>query len=473
MQTNRVIVFAEIEMKSSLHLGSGEGSSPFTDQPIFRSVSGDVVLPGSSLAGAFAENLSDKARKEWMGIAAEGKYSRSSSLIMNDALLLREQRQALNWPVEIRSRVSLEKNTLSALPRHLFNMETVPPGAVFCFSCRCDLHDNDVSDFLGKMKSFLSAGGELGGARNSGLGEWKCNKWAHRCLTMTDPGDLAEWLIGWHGYDWQGDWKSLDSKVQLGEFGQTPEDGWKLRLKVEIKDGLHLSAGTSGLPVKGAPDLVQATRLRLKRNGNFSEEEEYADYGTSVKGRIRAAMELLLRTYLDRAGLKRDRIFRLVPANPTESSESIMLDRFFGSKKNKGYWKVNEDSWHDAEMAEPQDHIKLCEFTQRVIDGAKFNFGPLSSGEMMITLTLDDKRDGAAPWQKALLYGAARLLATDIIPFGGHASRGYLGARISLVESESDELGVDYKKTIDSLCEKLLKELTTAGANSGKEVQNG
>ena len=70
---------------------------------------------------------------------------------------------------------------------------------------------------------------------------------------------------------------------------------------------------------------------------------------------------------------------------------------------------------------------------------------------MKFSLTLDETRRKAAKWHKALIFGAARLLEADILPFGGHASRGYLGARVR-IQSDCSMLEKEYKTAMKSLC---------------------
>ncbi len=481
MKTHRVLIFAQLEMKSPLHLGSGEADDPFSDQPVFRSVRGDVVLPGSTMAGAFAAGLDDALRSKWLGIEEEGRDSRASSLIVDDAMPPPAQKKPLRWPVEIRSLVSLDRATLSALPDHHFTREVVPVGTLFSFFCRCDVDDADEAKaFRGAMRDFLANGGSVGGNRNSGLGRWACLMWGHRTLDMTRRADLLAWLTDFHGLEWQEIWDDLASmQVTVEEFaGPPPGSGWHIKLRVEIKEGLHLSAGTGGLPVKQMPDLRQAKRMRLGRDGKLSEEGELVDYGTALKGRFRTAMELLLRTWLVRVKKqKNDKVMDLVPVNPTKKHGHETLQRFFGHNKGKGGWLVTEAAWRDAEVM-PQDHIRLDEFTQHVVVGAKFDFAPLHKGETEFSVSLHE--DGVAEdelrWRRALLYGAAKLLSANVLPWGGHASRGYLGARVSIVDEDGirpEHVRADISRLLDRLCEQEEPEAGTAPASAARENQDG
>jgi len=482
MKNHRILIFAEIELTSPLHLGSGEADSPFSDQPVFRSVGGDVVLPGSSLAGAFAALLTDETtRFDWLGIAAQGADSQASSMIVDDALPLPAQREALRWPVEIRSLVSLDRETLSALQDHHFNMEVVPVGTTFAFFCRCDVEGLEEKEkFLAAMRDFLSRSGSFGGKSNSGLGLWRCGKWGYQSLDLTRTFDLRSWLMDFHGLEWQGDWEELQNhQVPVEELASPPVNDWRLELHVKIEDGLHLSSGTSGLPVKNMPDLVQAKRMRIAKNGKLDQAGEWIDYGTALKGRFRTAMEMLLRTLLDRhTKLPRQDVLKLVPSDPSKKPGHEKLAGFFGHTGRKGAWKVTEEAWRGAGVCR-QDHIRLDEFTQHVMEGAKFDFAPLDRGEMRFAVCCDEHETTPeeSRWRKALLYGAALLLAQNVLPWGGHASRGYLGATLSICDEETvrpENFREDITALLKALCAGKKQAATEDAATKEEmEKQNG
>ena len=242
------------------------------------------------------------------------------------------------------------------------------------------------------------------------------------------------WLIQGHGFTWDGEWNSLHAlgfqAVTVSPLPGAPR--WCLVLKVEIKDGLHLSAGSSGLPRQNEADLCQAERVTISAQGAMG--REYVDYGSAIRGRLRSAMEMLLRTYLLRfKHLGQEEVLALVPPDPNKTSSWPALRDFFGYKEKrrgkKGAWQVEERPWGNPPVTlTREDHIRLDEFTQQVIRTAKFVFSPLNQGTSKVIVSLPA---AAPPWQKTLLSFAAELLSLNLLPWGGYASRGYLGAKLA------------------------------------------
>lgn len=472
-RNHRLLCFSILEMESPLRLGSGTQDDPFSDQPVLRDVRNIPFIPGGTLAGAFAATLRDtETKKEWLGTPADPETP-PSSLIMDDAKPLPAQEKLFTWPVEIRDSVTLLRHNLNAKQEHHFQGEVVPVGTCFCFFCRYDFSLKEgMEKFKNKMRSFLFSGGHLGGKKNAGGGTWRANQIEWRHLDLTDKEDLKTWLVKFHGLEWQGDWAKLKSLKLTKET--RPDDyplskHWQLVMKVKIDSGLHMSAGASGLPEKGQPDLTQAVRQKMVKNGEgtYSLQSEFVDYGTAVKGRIRTAMELLLRTYLAKSNSKLDSesIKQIVPKDPTNQSSSNEVANFFGHKKKAGSWSVEEVPWEDApvilnedntEPTSSEHHIKISEFTQQVIRKAKFDFAPLKRGESEVCVSLPDD---AKKWQKVLVSYAGRLIALNVLPWGGHASRGYMGSELEIVEDRSDT--PTDSASIKNFINHLIKEATT------------
>ncbi len=446
----RTLVFSLIELTSPLHIGGGTYTA-YTYQPVIRDSRDIPFIPGGTLSGSFASSLDEKAKKAWLALPQDNDTP-PSPLIFNDAYPIPKQSVALYYPVEVRDQVTLSRDSLTAKEDHHFNMEVLPIGAVFCFFCRIDLEDNEsTKEFLEKISQFLASGDALGGKVRAGSGCWVAKSWTNKTFDMTSPDDLVLWLNKGHGFHWNGNWKILKDNFNVEPEPLTPisQGSWQMELKIVIEKGPHLMAGSSGLPKKDSPDLNQAQRAKIDRNGEL--DSEPVDYGTAVKGRLRTAMEMLLRTYL-RAFCKVDatKTKELVPIDPTEKPGWEDLADFFGYTGKKGLWSVKESPWRGAIEYNAEDHIRLDEFTQHVMKHAKFDFFPLTGGETRVSVCLSRE---AGDWQKELISHAGDLLALNILPWGGHGSRGYIGARIE-------------KASCDSFCpgglKALFKQDTTA-----------
>lgn len=426
----RTICFFIAEMVSPGHVGSGRKDDPFSDCPILRTQAGIPFIPGGSWAGIFCQSLPSKLCSKWMGQEDPPKPSR---VIWNDALPVSGQRETLLHPVDTHTSVTILRRSLTAKPDHLFSSETLPIGTQFPVSCRMDAESEEESNaFIHHLKQFLRTAPRIGGKVNAGLGRWKTDALYVVTLNLKEPGNLALWMKEGHGFCWSGKenelrevFKEAVSEIQLAPDSDTTE--WSMTLKATIQ-GLHMVAGSSGLPVKDAPDTRQAERQRIDGEGKLT--TEFVDFGTSVKGQVRTIMEMLLRTHLKRLGKNNDIILRIVPQDPApkndkELSSCSEIKDFLGHKGHRGGFRAEEMVWRDADTSD-EDHIQLCEFTQQVIDGAKFQFAPLCKGSSELVVSLPGNAPG---WQKELVAQAGKLLSLNLLPFGGHASRGYLGCK--------------------------------------------
>ena len=449
---HRLYCFSVLKLNSPLHVGSGETRDPFSDQPVLRDVQGIPFIPGGTIAGAFGARLSPKQRARWM----EGRLDKydankhyPSNMVLDDAYPLPNQRGVLSWPVEIRSANTLVRDTLTAKKDHFFQSEVIPVGCKFCFSCRCDFVDIvEMAAFKEALRLFLSTEPALGSKQNAGQGRLTVEEIGWKELDFSCKHHLKEWLVSGHGYQWNGNWKGLEGYFNISREKLAPRsfEKWRMTLGLEIENGLHLSSGSTGLPEKEKPDQTQAQRTVMDDQGNIS--LEYVDYGATIKGRLRTVMEMLLRTYLNKNDVAPSTCCNLVSADPAPEEkwgdQWPELADFFGYGKGKtggkkGAWQVEEAPWNtgndEGETNDPlfpQDHIRLCEITQQVIGGAKFDFAPLSRGASEVVVSLHNPLE----WQKSLVYYAGKLLVLNVLPWGGCASRGYLGATVRSMRIE-------------------------------------
>lgn len=473
MRRHRVLIHALLNMDSPSHIGSGRDDDSFTDQPVIRSLAGFPFLPGGSLAGNLFDTmeLNEAQRRDWFGQTIEKEDKpKSSRLIVDDAFPVLAQRKKLSKPVELRSLNALLRDSLTVRRGASFNMEVLPRGTLFCFGCRCDLDsESDVQSLIGQIRSFLAKGGQIGGKETSGLGCWTSQNMWSRTLDMHKEKDLISWLENLHGLDWQGDEEELRRSGFTCEHlkPSASDDGWSIRLSVTLNKGLHLSSGSSGMPKKGEADLQQARQLQIDQNGQFTKTE--LDFGSTVKGRLRSAMEFLLRTYLIKfTACTSSAATNIIPLDPSSISPVEDINTFFGFANDqtrtggKSGWKVKEAPWQNSRQRS-EDHIRLSEFTQSVMQGAKFDFHPISHGEAVLHVTIPNP-SAAEDWQKVLLYRAAELLALNVLPWGGHASRGYLGTQIRIEDHDElpDSPEEKLRLTVTNIAEEYMAKPSAA-----------
>ncbi|OQB35172.1 MAG: hypothetical protein BWY09_02409 [Candidatus Hydrogenedentes bacterium ADurb.Bin179] len=430
----RVVLCAPLTFEAPWRSGAAEPSA-HTDMPVRRESRGLPFLSGSELASAFARS-SSSLPPTWLGKDAGGEPV-PAAIFFNDALPLPAQQPALQHILEVRERVVIQRDTAATMTDGHFNMEVLPAGAVFCFSCRGNAKDEAEADAMVRaLEAFLARGGHLGGQTNNGLGKWRATHGTHRFFNLDTKGGLSDWLLNGSGLNWQGD-PDVFGRDRWIALPERDSGEWKLHMRIAIDKGLHITGGRKGMPVSGDPDDAQATRKRIDEKGNLSEEP--VDAASAVKGRFRSAMEMLLRSHLiNEEGLDPDRVCReLLPCDPREKAGIKALADFFGhaqERKREGgcaaQWGVEEQPWHAA-SSRRMEHNRLDHFTQHVLDQALFTFGPLSGGETCVTVVLPED---ALPWQRQLVLHAAELLKLELLPWSGRGARGYIGISVKDIQ---------------------------------------
>ncbi|OQB41344.1 MAG: hypothetical protein BWY09_00604 [Candidatus Hydrogenedentes bacterium ADurb.Bin179] len=134
----RVLFCAPLTFEAPWRSGAAEPSA-HTDMPVRRDSRGLPFLSGSELASAFVRS-DPSLDPSWRGEDAEGKPM-PAALFFNDALPLPAQQPTLAHLLEIRERVVIRRDTAATMTDGHFNMEVLPAGVVFCFSCRGNARD--------------------------------------------------------------------------------------------------------------------------------------------------------------------------------------------------------------------------------------------------------------------------------------------------------------------------------------------
>ena len=463
----RISIFSELEMTTSYHIGGGVESFA-SDAPVLRDSRGLPFISGGALASAFSKSCSDALlSREWLGIPLnsntdDGKVSR---VIFNDALPLHKQRQSLSVVTEVRRRNSVNRETNSCQDDMLFDVEVIPAGAVMLFSCRFDAKNQEegkqFKEYIGR---YLSGGGSLGGKSRIGLGKWQASKWACYEYDLCTREGLKDWFLNGRNCNWHGSTEILQkinnnlSPITVDK--PTKDNYWTIDCVVVI-DGLHMSSGSTGLPIHGEPDQVQATRKKIDTSGTLS--DEYIDYGSTILGRLRSTMEFLLRTHLKSRGVANEQVLKAVPVDNSKSSIDDLAD-FFGyiSKEIQsfgkcGEWCVGESKWEDPNTRE-ESHIRVDQYQQHPMDGALFTYEPLIAGTSTIRISLPTND---CQWKRDLIRHAVTFMAMEVIPIAGKGSRGYLGAKIvSVSDNDSGNL------LLNATCRKSLKEIVADWARN-------
>jgi len=443
----RVCLFSLIENLEPLHIGSGS-ESLLTDSPVLRNSRSLPFISANALASIMKtlliRDFPELKGRNWLG---SDDAEKPSLIIIDDAVIHEAIAPRFLEPFEVRDSVTIIRDSQSAKPDHQFDKEVIPPGALFPFFCRIDVADQtEFDEYKQFLADFLHREYIIGGKGNSGLGKIHFTSSFVRAFDLSQMQDLLLWMTKGHAYQCMGDGEVLKRDIEAENFAHDrapSHSSWTMRMKIAIDGGLHMSGGSKGLPEKGEPDDSQVQRSIFNTSKEL--QKEYADFGTSMRGRFRSAMEKVLRTLIIQKTMEKDKrtlsdsIAKsryTVPYDPTQKSRVDEISAFFGyTEKDDGYaspWRVSEHSWQNGTTVDTQeDHIRLSEFTQHVMEGAKFAFAPLCAGTTELSVTLSP---GGVEWQKELISITGDLLCLNVLPWGGKSSRGYLGSRF--VEKE-------------------------------------
>lgn len=149
--------------RSPLAIASGDAGST-TDQACARDGLGQLIIPGSALAGILRPAFEDSSA--WGGLAL------ASLLYVEDAVAVRSPR------VEVRDGVAIDRRSGTAAEHLLYSREVVPVGTAFALTLRVEAVDrpngaltkDDAKGWLTTIARDLARGRELGARTTAGLG---------------------------------------------------------------------------------------------------------------------------------------------------------------------------------------------------------------------------------------------------------------------------------------------------------------
>lgn len=294
----RIVFEGMLETVTPLHIGSGR-EGLLSDAMLARDGQGNLVIPGSSLAGPIRVYLERYFSQPDQGESAENNrrsllgFQRSdegqaSRLIVEDSL------PAGELTTEVRDSVGIGRASSAAVDQLKFDREILPAGVAFPLRLQWDCRDEEqrsrFNEAIGSLVAALADEGiRFGACVTRGLGRvrLKGNHQTRSFALRTTRG-----MIDWLGY-LAGAGKTNDSLIQLPDsnFCEPPS----LDLEIEFEP-------VGPLMVKAAIDGAGADMLPLitSRHGGTGAPPRVLPVipGTSIRGALRSDAERLLRTLL-------------------------------------------------------------------------------------------------------------------------------------------------------------------------------
>ncbi|HHU32616.1 MAG TPA: hypothetical protein GXZ50_08160 [Clostridia bacterium] len=330
------IIIGKLKTLTGLHIGSGEVAE-VTDALVCRNIDGDLIIPGTSLAGALRALATRLA--PYLGckrcITLEGvvglhgvcncpvcslfgvinpggneNEGNSSKIWFYDAVLEGDIKTVIRDGVGI----DRETKTASRATRAKYDFEVVPKDTVFSF--RFELHDElskeekEILTFV--LTEWQKGRGYLGGNKARGLGNIELTELKAYRLNLSEQENLMSflqnddllaaaseednWLIPGTGYN-----AKLDKAIERGEY--------LYNSFVQLDFVLKFTGGF----------VVNDALVGIQAGFDFSPRMENGKFvfpGSSIRGVLRSHAEKIARTIATLYSTKDDFLNKCPACNP-------------------------------------------------------------------------------------------------------------------------------------------------------------
>ncbi len=196
--------------KTPFMIGSGESEG--SDVDILRNKSGEVFIPGTSLAGVCRDYLEDIGTETkyvfGYGATRESSDEKESSIIFYDAF----SRDKVY--TSVRDAVRLERKV--SKPGCKFDFEIAESKSTFDFRIEINYHDPDIERKICEaiVSGFKKEGIRIGAKTTRGFGVFELDNVKHLYLNLSDKKDMERYInFSWK--DVKEDFKFKDNESEL------------------------------------------------------------------------------------------------------------------------------------------------------------------------------------------------------------------------------------------------------------------
>ncbi|MCB9609679.1 MAG: hypothetical protein H6716_24010 [Polyangiaceae bacterium] len=439
----------DLELVTPLKLSSGD-EADLADSALRRNGNGSLVVPGTSIAGAFRAYVETIANGSCGGVAGSpgratknlpacacdvcrlfGDVNPGSSPDAHASRVTFQDAVVVGGRVRVVDGVAIERRRRAPSERRKFDFEEVEPGARICVEVRgAGLIEREVNLIRAAFRALGSGAMPLGGRVAQGCGRFfaKADVAVRRRDTST-PEHLIAALLN----DVSSDdaWPEQGSGVRDSDMA-APEL-WSMTFELHSPDG--------GTFLVADPREAVATGFDRAPRGGVEAVELPA---SSFRGALRAASERILRTLdpetacdptvregccaaKERESRKRDAP-RKSDAPPPERCLACQV---FGNEE-WGSWlrvdvrrKVSDAEQQSPATGKPFDHVAIDRFTGGARKGLKFDALVSRSPKFDVTLTAPTLPEGDRAWVSGLLALAVRDLHDGRWQLGHGSARGH------------------------------------------------
>lgn len=349
------IISGRLKTLSGLHIGSGAFSET-TDAPINRNIDGEIVIPGTALAGslralatrlaphivgkrciAFDENTSAESCDclvcglfGSINTAGSSDQGSASKIWFRDAVFEGEY----GLKISIRDGVGIDRETGSSAraARAKYDYEVIPKGSKFSFQLVFEdvLGPEEENVLACVLQEWCAGRGYLGGNKARGLGNIKLEDIKLFAVNLSDKDRLMKYLK-----------ESNPIKAAVKEENWLSSKLGSIKSRVGEKDDvLYNSFVQIDFTLKFTGGLVINDQLKAVQSGfDFCPKMEHDTFmipGSSLRGALRSHAEKIARTMVTLNSKIDEEFLKKCPAcNPFANQDNALTSCSSLFRENK------------------------------------------------------------------------------------------------------------------------------------------
>jgi len=426
----------DFDLVTPLRLSSGE-EADLADSAVRRSGKGTLLVPGTSLAGAFrahvervagascqlATGLPSRSEGDQPACACAvcklfgdvrpgaDREARASRLVFRDAVVQCGE-------VRVVDGVAIERGRRAATERRKFDFEEVAPGARLCVEVRgAGLQVEELAWVGSAFRALGSGEMPLGGRVAQGFGRLSTRELSVRWRDTSSPEHLIAAVL-------KDDAADTAWPEEIDPFPGSDDGGpsaWSVSLR--------LAPPAGGTFLIADPSEAVATGFdRAPRGGARSPELP----ASSFRGALRSAAERILRTLDAKAACdptdgasscaarERDAKKRRVPL-----PERCLACRVFGNEEWGSWLRLDVRQTEARGQGQPFDHVAIDRFTGGAREGLKFDALSANGTSFEMRLSAPELPHADRPWVSGLLALAIQDLHDGRWQVGHGSARGH------------------------------------------------
>jgi len=417
--------------KTSLRIGSGETTDAYKDvlkndenqaikvDAVVLDVTGQPYIPATALKGNLRAWLKNRSGDESLLTALFGSETQEQEVIGGkvnffDATLSQPLENPAfppsYWSAKRQANVvvgvTIDRDTRTAMEKHLFHREVVPPNTTFSVHMTAQgLEKQEVALLLAGLEGFndVQAPVTIGSdtAQNQGKFAWQLEK-----IECIDAEKAKKWLEQNANEMWFNSFEPIDYQEFHDLIPQLISKHATLQLNLEL--------------IFDSPFLVNDPSLYQKdKTPNHQPKRDLRGHAIlparSIRGAIRTQAERIIRTLGGKAGFLADK---------NEVKDGDLAAQLFGTTEWKTPISISDFTLvENTGIPFHQEFVSIDRFTGGSGDGLKFNaasvYKPTFTGQWSIDL------ERIEPWGLGLLALVIRDLCEGDITFGFGAAKGY------------------------------------------------